>query len=1536
MTTGELLDKSQFEVDKCIICCVDTTERLSTVGEVGLVSISECSIVRARDDLLDYLHTNPSKIVVHSSCRKSFTCSKAISKLKRERELKLQSVVGRTLRSSVEPFVWKHLCFLCGQAIGDAADKRCVSTLTLGKTVMETCRMRNDNWGIEVLGRLQSCNDLVAEEAIYHKNCLTRFKKGLSVGTGENATGRPENKTAMEVFDKLCDRLESSCEKELYTLDDMCEIMSKMKPCETELDGDAVYSKKHVKNLLIDRYGEHIFFAEIRGRKNVICFREMCSYIVSEKWYNSRQSNYEDEHARIVVSAAKLIACQIRDMTCDMNHYPSFSDLAESDATIPPLLKLFMQSLIKSELQQTSLAQCIMQTARPRGLLMPIPVLLAVELDHLYGSKFLLQHLSRLGFCSSYDEVTRFKKSVVLSPNSHDLAQNAEPNDTFTQFVADNVDHNICTVDGLGTFHGMGIISASVSNSGNFGKSVLKIPRISGHVKVTEVCKGSKIKIVPYDSGRQSGLTQVELQSCQSLLKSCDQTSFNQLSMLWHIAPLLSLTDVTRSNWCGYMQTVTVGDEQTAAEIQMLPIIDLSPTDESCVYSTLLFVIEQSKKLSIVTPCITFDQPLYIKAVSISLSHRLDVVCRLGGFHLLMNFMGAIGHIMKGSGLEDVLSQIYGTNTVDHVLNGKAYARAIRGHIIVHDALTQLLLAQIHSHDTNSDSYMTCQLESLQSLGKAYSDLWSGKSTMKDWDTPLCEQLQSIIDNLNALKKSLSENSRTAKLWLLYMSYVDVCKLFIYAERTCNWHLHLNAVHQMLNLIAAAGHWNYARCARLYLQQMQDLPNTHPYLYAQFNEGKHAIRRSNRFWAGLSTDLVIEQTMMRSVKGRGGLTRGRGMHETVRSIWVNTLSVCASVHLAMATLTGLDSRQTDHSEVASARMQRDKVDLHKVLTFLQSNNPFLFSGTHLVSLYSGVVASDEQSVNCDSAEEVGKQIHEKWNGMKLADITGKKQDQVKTFAQLVNGCKIDKEHINIDVNRLFHRLLVIAERSNDVSSYFDYELTQFPTSIFSNGFMRKPNKPSLTRAFMIGMTSDSLPDHTVYVVDGGCLLYRLKWQIGVTLDEIMRQYVSYVQTKFTTNAVVVFDNYDAGPTTKDHEHKRRNGKKSVIAPVVLTEPNTKVLFQQDAFLGNSVNKQSIVMLLMQYLSAAHIQTEQAKSDADTDIVATALKLAASPSSNVAVFAEDTDILAMLLHHRHDSMGKVYMISYGKKKQKSADKVIDISKVQAKLGKDKCKKILVLHALGGSDTTSAVFGHGKGTIFSKLSSSPKLTESIDILQDPCALTDDVKRAGLHLLIAMYGGGDSDTLGRLRHAAYTKMISTSLNRLQPERLPPSENAAYFHSLRVHLQAVTWKTLGQINLDPTLWGWKLDQSQLVPVMTDKPIAPDDILKIIRCQCTSGCNSLRCSCRSNGLKCVSACTNCSSECSNAELQSIHDDDDDFSDDGSLPDVMQDNEMNVLDKELVESSNEVMDDNTQFGNEENSVVMYWDNDIDDDEIVSC
>jgi hypothetical protein len=60
----------------------------------------------------------------------------------------------------------------------------------------------------------------------------------------------------------------------------------------------------------------------------------------------------------------------------------------------------------------------------------------------------------------------------------------------------------------------------------------------------------------------------------------------------------------------------------------------------------------------------------------------MNIVCRLGAFHIVMSFLGSIGSLMAGTGLSDVLENCYGPNTVSQMLAGKSVARAVRGHFL--------------------------------------------------------------------------------------------------------------------------------------------------------------------------------------------------------------------------------------------------------------------------------------------------------------------------------------------------------------------------------------------------------------------------------------------------------------------------------------------------------------------------------------------------------------------------------------------------------------------------------------------------------------------------------------------------------------------------------------------------------------------------------------------------------------------------------------------------------------------------------------
>ena len=93
-------------------------------------------------------------------------------------------------------------------------------------------------------------------------------------------------------------------------------------------------------------------------------------------------------------------------------------------------------------------------------------------------------------------------------------------------------------------------------------------------------------------------------------------------------------------------------------------------------------------------PCATFDQQLYVLAYDIVSSKNMDIFVRLGGFHQIMSFLGSIGLLMGGSGLRSALETVYAPVTVGHMFTGKAYPRAIRGHLLCASAIMSLILEE--------------------------------------------------------------------------------------------------------------------------------------------------------------------------------------------------------------------------------------------------------------------------------------------------------------------------------------------------------------------------------------------------------------------------------------------------------------------------------------------------------------------------------------------------------------------------------------------------------------------------------------------------------------------------------------------------------------------------------------------------------------------------------------------------------------------------------------------------------------------------
>ena len=120
---------------------------------------------------------------------------------------------------------------------------------------------------------------------------------------------------------------------------------------------------------------------------------------------------------------------------------------------------------------------------------------------------------------------------------------------------------------------------------------------------------------------------------------------------------------------------------------------------------------------------------------------------------------------------------------------------------------------------------------------------------------PMAERFRSKIKNVLT---QLDNAGRTPSLWCLYHYMVDTSKIFIRADGMGDFTLHLSCItNRMLHMFTAAGHHNYAKAARLYVQMKKTYKKGSTEeiaIISSFKKnGNHVIRYSSNGWSGVWT-----------------------------------------------------------------------------------------------------------------------------------------------------------------------------------------------------------------------------------------------------------------------------------------------------------------------------------------------------------------------------------------------------------------------------------------------------------------------------------------------------------------------------------------------------------------------------------------------------------------------------------------------------------------------------------------------------------
>ena len=99
------------------------------------------------------------------------------------------------------------------------------------------------------------------------------------------------------------------------------------------------YTKRYLKEKLLEKYGQSIYFTNDARRNDILCFQNKTSSIVRDYQKNFSLSE-EDQVKSILQTAVKILKNDIKIMKIKSEVYPTISEMA-SNFPLPKTLHFF-------------------------------------------------------------------------------------------------------------------------------------------------------------------------------------------------------------------------------------------------------------------------------------------------------------------------------------------------------------------------------------------------------------------------------------------------------------------------------------------------------------------------------------------------------------------------------------------------------------------------------------------------------------------------------------------------------------------------------------------------------------------------------------------------------------------------------------------------------------------------------------------------------------------------------------------------------------------------------------------------------------------------------------------------------------------------------------------------------------------------------------------------------------------------------------------------------------------------------------------
>jgi len=921
--------------------------------------------------------------------------------------------LGLKLQSTLFP---QDECLFCGKCwkTANRSKEPLVNCATeSAQHIIKECAMEKQDF--KVLGKIDGV-DMLAKEARYHESCRRHYvrrdgRQHHQTGGSDNIMASVQERKA--AYSDAFNIVRQYVEKELLQSGTVVRMsmLHNMYQQHMERLYPAFYNPDHnpqkLRKKLLEYFGNQLQFwhPQTNCKSDLVFSSDIDLGEAVESAFNAQTSE-----KKFLQNAAAILRRNIKDAHASSTEmpWPPSADFLRSKAVTPPVsLVNFLSQVItgkstsqasdKPQRLSASIAEDICSAATQGKWTMPKHMLLGMTIRHLTGRADLLTILNRYGHCQSYARIMELDTALAYQVQKADdvLPSNITVSGNVVAHLCwDNFDINEQTPSGAGTTHTThGIVIQEVDSS------TVEPMECVPQDRTRERCFKYTAPVLPpcYTKRHVEPTFSLSVlgEDQSEHIERAVPLTHSPRDFMWAICRGLCNNDCTVPDWNGWISMTTASDDTRQSTVGYMRPILHPLTEYATVQECLTKSMQVSKRLN--QPCtfITFDYAAARMAYDIVWEKPTlysNVIVHMGAFHTMCSYMGSLGKMMTGSGFEEILIEagVCASGSINQVINGSHYNRAMRVHQHMADAIERLL----------QDRFVTdapvdfSQLSDLVSLAEEPSF----ERMVEVMNSTSCIE---FMEKYSSFKDGVREghHGKTAQFWILYYDCVWVLLHFVESIKENDLPLYLQTLRQLSGLMFSADHLNYARYLPAYFTHLRSVTSIHPEACKLLSKYGISVSRSAVPGCRNAIDMTIEQTINRSAKTAGGIV-GFSRNHNAYYRWClarHKRAMFLEATLEQADMVS-DSANMHKTMHAAERKHSQRDVTHLVNAFQNFLNPFTLpdhSKDSLFCLSSGKPATAEVTRDLLNYANLGHQAASNFIKHRLLDRTTKFHDPMK-------------------------------------------------------------------------------------------------------------------------------------------------------------------------------------------------------------------------------------------------------------------------------------------------------------------------------------------------------------------------------------------------------------------------------------------------------------------------------------------------------------------------------------------------------------